>query len=149
MKTDDPRLTAYALGEPFLSNDPATDSRLNRAFVERHRITSVLGVPMRIKRELIGFICVGNRAGGFRRRDMRLLEIFSAQAAETIVNARLFLTIQAQAEREAVVNRLLLSLQRGGEPKEKIHSVIERVGQVLDLDRCIVVLFAEGEDEDY
>ncbi|HEX5708764.1 MAG TPA: GAF domain-containing protein, partial [Pyrinomonadaceae bacterium] len=139
----------YALAESFLSNDPVNDPRLNRAFVERYHITSVLGVPMRIKRELIGFIYVGNRTGGFRRRDQRMLEIFSAQAAETIVNARLFLTIQAQAEREAVVNRLLLSLQRGGEPKDKIHSVIERVGQVLDLDRCIIVLFAEGEHEDY
>ncbi|HYN85183.1 MAG TPA: GAF domain-containing protein, partial [Pyrinomonadaceae bacterium] len=139
----------YALAQSFLSNEPASDARLNRSFVERHRITSVLGVPMRIKRELIGFIYVGNRPGGFRRRDLRMLEIFSAQAAETIANARLFLTIQAQAEREAVVNRLLLSLQRGGEPKQKINSVIERVGQVLDLDRCIIVLFAEGEHDDY
>ncbi|MFN2481132.1 MAG: ATP-binding protein, partial [Pyrinomonadaceae bacterium] len=46
-------------------------------------------------------------------------------------------------------NRLLLSLQRGGEPRDKIHSVIERVGQVLDLDRCVIVLFAEGDHEDY
>ncbi|HEX7176055.1 MAG TPA: GAF domain-containing protein [Pyrinomonadaceae bacterium] len=139
----------YLTGEAFLSNDPGRDARLNHSFVERYRINSVLSVPMRIKRELIGFIYVGNRAGGFRERDMRLLEIFSVQAAETIVNARLFLTIQAQAEREAVINRLLLSLQRGGEPRDKIGAVIERIGQVLDLDRCIVVLFSEGEHDDY
>ncbi len=139
----------YLTGESFVSNDPASDARLNRAFMDRYEIRSVLSVPMRIKRELIGFIYVGNRAGGFRERDMRLLEIFAAQAAETIVNARLFLTIQAQAEREAVVNRLLLSLQRGGDPKEKVRAVIERVGGVLELDRCIVVLFAEGEHQDY
>lgn len=149
LEQDDKNAPVYQTGEAFLSNDPANDARLNRAFVERFGVRSVLSVPMHMKRELIGFIYVANRRGGFRERDMRLLEIFSAQAAETIVNARLFLTIQAQAEREAIVNRLLLSLQRGGEPRDKIESVIERLGQVLELDRCIAVLFAEGEHEDY
>jgi len=139
----------YQTGEAFLSNEPATDSRLNPAFVKRWGISSVLSVPMKIKRELIGFIYVANRAGGFTERGLRLLEILAAQAAETIVNARLFSTIQAQAEREAVVNRLLLSLQRDGEPHEKVRAVIERVGEVLDLDRCIAVLFADDEHEDY
>ena len=139
----------YQTGEPFLSNNPEDDPRFNPDFIRRCGIRSVLSVPMRIKRELIGFIYVANRAGGFHERDLRLLEIFAAQAAETIVNTRLFLTIQAQAEREAIVNRLLLSLQRSGDPKEKIKSVIERIGELLELDRCVAVLFAEGEHEDY
>ncbi|MGB8509748.1 MAG: GAF domain-containing protein [Pyrinomonadaceae bacterium] len=139
----------YQTGEAFLSNQPASDARLNRKFIERWGVASAICVPMKIKRELIGFIYVANRAGGFSERDLRLLEIFAVQAAETIVNARLFLTIQAQAEREAVVNRLLLSLQRSGEPREKVRAVIERIGEVLELDRCIAVLFADGEHEDY
>ena len=139
----------YQTGEAFLSNDPAGDSRLNPVFVERWGVSSVLSVPMKIKRELIGFIYVANRKGGFTERGLRLMEILAAQAAETIVNARLFMTIQAQAEREAIVNRLLLSLQRDGEPHDKVRAVIERVGEVLDLDRCIAVLFADDEHEDY
>ena len=139
----------YQIGEAFLSNDPARDARLNRQFVERWGVHNVLSVPMKIKKELIGFIYVANREGSFSERDLRLLEIFAAQAAETIVNARLFLTIQAQAEREAVVNRLLLSLQRSGEPKEKVSAVIERIGEVLELDRCVAVLFADGDHDDY
>jgi signal transduction histidine kinase len=106
-------------------------------------------VPLKIKRELIGFIYVANRAGGFSERELRLLEILASQAAETVVNARLFATIQAQAEREAVVNRLLLSLQHGTEPHEEVREVIERVGEVLDLDRCVAVLFADDEHDDF
>jgi signal transduction histidine kinase len=104
---------------------------------------------MRNKRELIGFIYVANRPGGFRQRDVRLLEIFGAQAAETIANARLFATIQAQAEREAVVNRLLLILQQTADPKRAVETVTERVGEVLDLDRCIVILFSDNERGDF
>jgi signal transduction histidine kinase len=139
----------YQTGAAFVSNEPMTDARLNRYFAERWGVRNVLCVPLKIKRELIGFIYIANRAGGFTERELRLLEILAAQAAETIVNARLFSTIQAQAEREAVVNRLLLSLQRGDEPREKVRAVIERVGEVLDADRCVAVLFADGEHEDY
>ena len=139
----------YQTGEAFVSNDPTADARLNRAFAERWGVRSVLSVPLKIKRELIGFIYVANRAGGFSERELRLLEILAAQAAETVVNARLFATIQAQAEREAVVNRLLLSLQHGTEPHGKVREVIERVGEVLDLDRCVAVLFADDEHNDF
>jgi signal transduction histidine kinase len=139
----------YQTGEAFISNDPTADARLNRVFAERWGVRSVLSVPLKIKRELIGFIYVANRAGGFSERELRLLEILASQAAETVVNARLFATIQAQAEREAVVNRLLLSLQHGTEPHEKVREVIERVGEVLDLDRCVAVLFADDEHDDF
>ena len=139
----------YQTGEPFFSNDPANDERFNQEFVKRYSLRSALSVPMRIKRELIGFIYVANRPGGFRERDMRLLEIFAAQAAETIANARLFKTIQAQAEREAIVNRLLLILQRATDPRDSISVVVQRVGEILDADRCVAMLFADNERADY
>ncbi|MDT4954904.1 MAG: hypothetical protein QOJ02_3042 [Acidobacteriota bacterium] len=138
----------YRTGEPFFSNDPTSDERFNQEFVALYRIRSALIVPLLIKRDLIGFVYVANRPGGFRQRDMQLLEIFAAQAAETIANARLFTTIQAQAEREAVVNRLVLALQQAADPRRGVEMVVERVGQVLGLDRCIAVMFAEDEKSD-
>lgn len=138
----------YRTGEPFFSNDPASDERFNQEFVARYQIRSALIVPLLIKRELVGFVYVANRPGGFRQRDMQLLEIFAAQAAETIANARLFTTIQAQAEREAVVNRLVLALQQASEPKRGVEMVVERVGQVLGLDRCIALMFSDSEHSD-
>jgi signal transduction histidine kinase len=138
----------YRTGEPFFSNDPSSDERFNQEFIERYRIRSALIVPLLIKRELIGFVYVANRPGGFRQRDMQLLEIFSAQAAETIANARLFTTIQAQAEREAVVNRLVLSLQQVADPKRGVQMIVERIGEVLGLDRCIATMFSENEYAD-
>lgn len=138
----------YQTGEPFFSNDPGNDGRFNQEFIARYQIRSALIVPLLIKRELIGFVYVSNRPGGFRLRDVQLLEIFAAQAAETIANARLFSTIQAQAEREAVVNRLLLALQQASEPRRGVEMVVERIGEVLGLDRCIAVMFSESGQSD-
>lgn len=139
----------YRTGEAFFSNQPTSDRRFNQEIVERYAIRSVLIVPMLIKRELIGFIYVANRPGGFRERDARLLEIFAAQAAETITNARLFATVQAQAEREAIVNRLTLALQQASDPLRGVAIVVERVGELLGLDRCAAVLFSEGGRTDF
>jgi GAF domain-containing protein len=138
----------YRTGEPFFSNDPSKDERFNQDFLSRYEIRSALIVPLLIKRELIGFIYVANRPGGFRQRDVQLLEIFATQAAETIAYARLFATIQAQAEREAVVNRLVLALQQATEPRRGVEMVVERVGEVLGLDRCVAALFSEDEHSD-
>ncbi|HKR02310.1 MAG TPA: GAF domain-containing protein [Pyrinomonadaceae bacterium] len=138
----------YRTGEPFFSNDPGRDERFNQDFIARYQVRSALIVPLLIKRELIGFIYVANRPGGFRQRDVQLLEIFATQVAETIAYARLFVTIQAQAEREAVVNRLVLALQQATEPRRGVEIVVERVGQVLGLDRCVASLFAENEQSD-
>lgn len=137
----------YQVGEAFLSNEPARDPRFNQEFLRQHRVSSILIVPMLLKRELIGFIYVANRPGGFRERDKQLLQIFAAQVSETIANARLFATIQAQAEREAVVNRLLLVLQQSTDLKRGVEIVVERLGQMLELDRCVAVLYDEARDE--
>ncbi len=137
----------YRTGESFLSNEPANDERFNQQFLAAYNLRSILIVPMLIKRELIGFIYVANRPGGFGQRDTQLLEIFAAQAAETIANARLFATIQAQAEREAVVNRLMLVLQQSADLKQGVEVVVERLGQVLELDRCVAVLYEDRRDE--
>ncbi|MDX6693565.1 MAG: hypothetical protein QOF02_1168 [Blastocatellia bacterium] len=139
----------YHMGEAFFSNQPATDNRFNQEIVKRFDIRSVLIVPMLIKRELIGFIYVANRPGGFRERDARLLEIFAAQAAETITNARLFATVQAQAEREAVVNRLTLALQQATDPLRGVEIVVGRIGEVLGLDRCVAALFSDNDRADF
>jgi signal transduction histidine kinase len=135
----------YHTGEAFFSNAPAGDERFNQEFLAQYDVRSALIVPMLIKRELIGFIYVANRPGGFRERDVRLLEIFAAQAAETIANTRLFATIQAQAEREAIVNRLLLTLQQASDPRRGVEVVVERVGEILSLDRCIVTLQTDDD----
>lgn len=137
----------YRTGEPFISNEPAKDERFNQEFISDYKVRSILIVPMLIKRELIGFIYVANRPGGFGHRDTQLLQIFAAQVAETIANARLFATIQAQAEREAIVNRLLLVLQQSSDLKQGVEIVVERLAQMLELDRCVAVLYDDPRDE--
>jgi signal transduction histidine kinase len=78
-----------------------------------------------------------------------MLEIFTAQATETIANARLFASMQRQAEREAVVNRLLLTIQQMTDARKAIDMVVERLADVLDLDRCTAILFRDTDRAEF
>jgi signal transduction histidine kinase len=80
---------AFQLAKPFYSNDAQNDSRLDKKFTTKHGINSILGAPMFIKNNLLGFIYVINRQGGFSQNDVQLLGIFASQATETIANVKL------------------------------------------------------------
>jgi signal transduction histidine kinase len=131
--------------DDFTSNTAFFNSTQNatgiyKRWMERYKLHSILCIPMRIQGELIGLIVVGNKAGGFRDRDVQLLEIFAAQVAETITNLKLFGQTRAQAERQALINRLLLSMQQTSDPQQSIQVVVEYIGRALDLDRCLATL---------
>jgi signal transduction histidine kinase len=89
LKNESEAKYVFQLAEPFFGNDAKNDSRLNVEFTRKHNIDSILGAPMFIKNNLLGFIYVINRKGGFSQNDVRLLGIFARQAAETIANVKL------------------------------------------------------------
>ncbi|MDX6712549.1 MAG: hypothetical protein QOH96_3565 [Blastocatellia bacterium] len=149
LERDDETSLVHRSGKPFYSNDPANDQRFSPNFVKRYGVRSALGLPMMVKGELVGFIYVANKPGGFGNQDVRMLEIFAAQATETITNARLFATMEAQAEREAIVNRMLLSMQQTSDAGQAVDMVVERLASVLDVDRCTAVLFADKDREEF
>jgi signal transduction histidine kinase len=135
-------------GRAFYSNEPLQDRCFDEAFVIRYQIHSALGVPLLAKGDLIGFIYVFNRPGGFSARDLQWLETFAVQVCETITYTRLFSTIAAQAEREAVVNRLMLDLQQAVDPEQGVKMLVEQVGRLLEADRCTAALYGAGEWSD-
>lgn len=83
-----------------LVDDVNTDTRFYQKIddITGSQTTSLLCVPMRSKRKLIGVLEVINKKGGevFNEDDALLLSIFSHQAAIAIQNAILFDTIQKQ-----------------------------------------------------
>jgi len=82
--------------KPQLINDlPA----LVQAYHRNPDLKAVLVVPLRAKETIIGVVDVVNKSGGFSEDDLRIMNLFSAEAAIAIENARL----REQAEQLAVM----------------------------------------------
>ncbi len=83
-------------GRPVWSADFAQDGALVlndqlRDYAARSEARSVLGVPLRVRGEIIGSLTVGDRVGRvFAATDVTLLEAFADQAALALDNARLY-----------------------------------------------------------
>jgi GAF domain-containing protein len=77
-----------------------------RTLAEAMNIHSLLTAPLLREGSDIGHVVVANKPGGFSQDDLRLLEVFAAQAAVVIQNARLFAETAEALEREHLLNQL-------------------------------------------
>ena len=83
-------------GRPVWSADFARDAALVlndqlRNYAARSEARSVLGVPLRVRGEIIGSLTVGDQMGRvFTASEVTLLEAFADQAALALDNARLY-----------------------------------------------------------
>jgi diguanylate cyclase (GGDEF)-like protein len=76
-------------GQPYLSNDPASDPLYDPSVKERG-VRSVLTVPVRRGPRILGFLYALNKPGGFQPEDARTLSALAGAAAVTLENIRLY-----------------------------------------------------------
>lgn len=93
--------------KPALVNDVTKDSRWTQKADKstQFQTKAILAVPMQVAGKLIGVMEVINRSDGapFSDADVEVLEIFAAQAAVAIENARLFESIRQEKEKMSTI----------------------------------------------
>jgi signal transduction histidine kinase len=92
--------------QPVIVEDVSQDERFFKGIDESlgSRTSSLVGVPLMTKREMVGVIEVLNKRSGekFNEQDLDTLSALAGQAAIAIVNARLYL--QVREERDRMLN---------------------------------------------
>jgi GAF domain-containing protein len=87
-----PSVVGVAIREDrsYITNDVPGDRRSVGQPQGHPPIRRFLGVPLRLRGEVIGMIGVANKPGGYGPEDERLLSTFAAQVAVAVDNARLY-----------------------------------------------------------
>ena len=88
---------AAAEGKPVLTVDAGQDDRFeDMASVEELRLRSVMSLPILVEGRVAGVLYVDNRLqyGAFGHDDLELMELFGAQAAIALKNARLVASLR-------------------------------------------------------
>lgn len=117
---------------PLTIEDLTEDARFadRLSHTVRGRVTSYLGVPLRIGRQVVGVLEVYTRA--YRRwhgDEVRLLLTFASQATVAFQNARLAAQ-SGRAERDRQTLQRLLDLAASGEPG--LEAVLDALAKGLD-----------------
>jgi GAF domain-containing protein len=91
------------------------------------RITSILGVPLVGRAGVLGVLDIGGgeRKRTFSERDIRLAELFAAQAATTLENARLFGQTQAALAETETLYRTTSRLVTATSMQEVVTAVVD------------------------
>jgi putative nucleotidyltransferase with HDIG domain len=143
-------------GEPVLTTNAREDPRFQlEQSVTMFQLRSILCVPLKLKREVIGVIYVDNRgfAGVFDDNTLGLIAGFADQAAIAIDNARLLENLQASnAELESAYHATLEGWVRALDYRDKetkghtqrVTVLTERLARAMGVGGTALVHIVRG-----
>jgi len=137
----------WETGEPLIVNDYQHWEGRAADFEELANVASV-GAPVRWGNEFFGVLNVlADVSRPFNSEDAELLDMFAAQAAAAIRNARLYEEASDRAERLAVVNRVARAVGATLDLDEVMEAVYREVVSIFRSDVFFVALYDEEADE--
>ncbi|MBN1659874.1 MAG: GAF domain-containing protein [Anaerolineae bacterium] len=119
------------------------------AYEQEQRLGMLLALPLVSGETGLGVLEIGVAKGraAFKDRDIRLAELFAAQAAIALENARLFEESQRRAEELAVLNELGRALTARLDVAEVLQSISGYVSRLMKASHFYVALYEPETEE--
>ena len=122
--------TIYTAGQPLIIAN-ATESEIWVSTPETDWIKSYVGVPIKVRRQVIGFLNVNSATPNFyKETDAERLQALAHQAGIAIENARLFKSVSAQGEQLRALTNRLAEVEEA-ERRQLARELHDQVGQNL------------------
>ncbi len=107
---------------------------------------SYLGVPLQVGGELVGTLELASAApGAFREEDLKLIEMFSRQAALALHNARLFVAEQQRTAELSGLTQLSQAFGSVRDPKNLFDRLVQSVLPLLQVEILGFLLYNENQ----
>lgn len=134
--------TAFPLDAPFVQKIVGTgqmymitDVTDNPEWIKipfSEHIRSYLGVPLRVRDQVIGFFSLDRTTvGGFRVSELEIAEIFAAQTSAAIENAYLFEAEEKRVSALEILRQVSLKLTASLEPEAVLEAILEGVFKLI------------------
>ncbi|HZY31691.1 MAG TPA: CHASE domain-containing protein, partial [Candidatus Methylomirabilis sp.] len=126
----------------LIVNDFQTSSYASPPFLERTGFTAVVAEPLLYHDQLIGVLAINNEGfrQGFTEEHGDLLDLFAAQAAIAIENARLYSDLEKSKQKIAELHNLGMMLQEPLSLEDRLDVILTGAETVLGFDRINILL---------
>jgi diguanylate cyclase (GGDEF)-like protein/PAS domain S-box-containing protein len=152
---DDPCL-ARAIADQYRQEQIYIISNVNtiplndscRELLNQLQVQALLVVPVFVRQELWGLLVVhqSQGVGQWDASTQHLLQKFSHQLAIGIYQAELYRQIQAQAEREQLLNQVLRSLRTSFDLQTVFSTVAAEIARLLQVERVDIVQYLPQQE---
>jgi PAS domain S-box-containing protein len=133
--------------EPVLLNDALNDPRLVQIPGTAVEEEAIIIVPLVSGDEVIGAMNIGRLGGAdvaFTNADFELVQLFAAQAAVAITNARLYEELRERADAQRSLAEIAAQIASLHDPLTVIQRAVADAARLLRADRAQVNLAADG-----
>ena len=133
--------------EPVLQNDALNDPRLIQIPGTPADEQAVIIVPLVSGDEVIGAMNIGRTGGSevaFTDADFELVQLFAAQAAVAITNARLYEELRERSDAQRSLAEIAAQIASLHDPLTVIKRAVADAARLLSADRAQVNLAAES-----
>ncbi|MCG8570260.1 MAG: GAF domain-containing protein [Spirochaetes bacterium] len=133
----------------FIVEDiPLEYSDFNRAPHNETGIHSWMGVPMLVRKRIIGMIALDKKKiGYYTQQHAQIAEAFTAQAAVAIENARLFEAERKRATQLAVVNQVARKAVSILEPSHLLQEIVDSIQKGFNYKNIILLQYNQKKNE--
>jgi PAS domain S-box-containing protein len=133
--------------EPVLLNDALNDPRLVQIPGTAVEEEAIIIVPLVSGDEVIGAMNIGRLGGdevAFTNADFELVQLFAAQAAVAITNARLYEELRERSDAQRSLAEIAAQIASLHDPVTVIQRAVADAARLLRADRAQVNLVADG-----
>jgi signal transduction histidine kinase len=129
----------FSTGQPYLSNDPASDPGILRAYVEKFRIRRILSVPLDCGDRRIGVLHLVNKPSDFTTDDVAAVEAVTPQIAIMVDLARAVVRLVARQRLERILTGAAMAIASGKPAADCLLPAFDDLGAVIGAS--VVALF--------
>jgi signal transduction histidine kinase len=113
----------------LLSNNPATDRRLDSDFMKKYKVRNLIIAPMVVRKEVVGLVVLLNKKTPFTEFDAYLASLIAFQTGHIIINAHLREDEIHRAEQIQLLSEIISEIALIRDPQLILQTAVERIKQ--------------------
>jgi GAF domain-containing protein len=130
--------------------DARSDLRgfISQAYLQKFRLLSLLAHPIIYQGDLLGYLAVEqtDQPRVWQSEEHQLVRAMANLLGVTTTQARLYEVTRRQALEQTLINQITRDIRNTLDPDQVLQAAVERLGDSLGVDRCLVLNFSLDEE---
>lgn len=109
------------------------------------KVTHFLGVPVQLREQVYGLLCLMDKIGGFEDSDVALVQALASAVSVAVENSQLYDQAKTRERWISASQNLTTTMLEGADEEDALRMIAETVREVAQADTAVIVLPSVGD----